>query len=568
MGFSYPRLRASGLISFACLLSGAAHAGELLHMPYACRFDGAVVNLLPSEDRGYEVIGGREREIHTACSPSEPDRCLSWFVHRFDLDCGGARVSWLEVAEAAAREGGRDVWVDDGRFSMRMGRFWSVARGGDRGTARRRWRREAPLSDAFDEFGSGGGGNRGRRIVTLPPGFAPALGVPIAFSGTGGVERDAEMTPEPSLPSADGGPMPAAPAYREPSTYDDYADRAPAERIPERSPPAMDDAPAEVAANDVAPEPQPVPELPERAPRREMKMAAAAAETTVATVAPATQPEPASADTVAASARDASAPSGDDETFDAPVASSVPGNIKPVIINAPRSASEKDKTKPAPSAVTQPPATQDAEQAHEVAPPAPQLAVPTETGSMLTAASNLPAGLEAEPPVETGRQTMPVSLATMAASAAVLALAAFAAFGFWRWNRADAVPAQPTDRDLASVSFGNGPAGDVRKEPQLGLKGATPAERKVAARVEAAKREAGHTDEELPVPTTYEQALAALGVRADATVDAVKKIVDGLRRTCHPDHATSEADRLYREHRLRQVNVAWDLVSGKRASTA
>jgi hypothetical protein len=259
---------------------------------------------------------------------------------------------------------------------------------------------------------------------------------------------------------------------------------------------------------------------------------------------------------------------GDNEAaVDGPIASSVPGNIKPIIINAPRSASEPE-TKPPQPAAAEPLPPQVTEQAKIETPPVPQLALPTETGSMQTAASDMPAGAEAELGDDAGTPAISVSVSTMAASAAGLALAALAAFGFWRWNRTDAAPAAPADRDLASVSFGFGPVGEVRKEPRLGLDGATPADRKVAAKRAAAKREANKTADALPVPTTYEQALAALGVRADATVDGVKKIVDGLRRSCHPDHATSEADRLYRESRLRQVNVAWDLVSGKRSSTA
>ncbi len=72
--------------------------------------------------------------------------------------------------------------------------------------------------------------------------------------------------------------------------------------------------------------------------------------------------------------------------------------------------------------------------------------------------------------------------------------------------------------------------------------------------------------DEYPVPKTYDEALVVLGANADASIGAIKKIVDGLRQSWHPDHAVSEADRVGRERRLRQINVAWDLVSQRRSA--
>lgn len=46
----------------------------------------------------------------------------------------------------------------------------------------------------------------------------------------------------------------------------------------------------------------------------------------------------------------------------------------------------------------------------------------------------------------------------------------------------------------------------------------------------------------------------------------IKKIVDGLRQSWHPDLAKSEDDRLYREQRVTQINVAWDILSGRRSA--
>jgi DnaJ-class molecular chaperone len=77
--------------------------------------------------------------------------------------------------------------------------------------------------------------------------------------------------------------------------------------------------------------------------------------------------------------------------------------------------------------------------------------------------------------------------------------------------------------------------------------------------------EVSEASDDLSIPSNYTQALHVLGASADASTDAIKKIVDGLRRSWHPDHARSESDRVYREKRARQINVAWDIVSQRRA---
>ncbi len=44
----------------------------------------------------------------------------------------------------------------------------------------------------------------------------------------------------------------------------------------------------------------------------------------------------------------------------------------------------------------------------------------------------------------------------------------------------------------------------------------------------------------------------------------MKKIVDGLRQSWHPDLARTEADRRLREVRMKQINAAWEILQGKR----
>lgn len=70
------------------------------------------------------------------------------------------------------------------------------------------------------------------------------------------------------------------------------------------------------------------------------------------------------------------------------------------------------------------------------------------------------------------------------------------------------------------------------------------------------------------VPSTVFEAYRILGLNPDAPDAAVKKIVDALRMSWHPDHARNEADRRYREQRIKQVNAAWDLLKVKPAAAA
>ncbi|MEZ5826973.1 MAG: hypothetical protein R3D01_00695 [Hyphomicrobiales bacterium] len=66
------------------------------------------------------------------------------------------------------------------------------------------------------------------------------------------------------------------------------------------------------------------------------------------------------------------------------------------------------------------------------------------------------------------------------------------------------------------------------------------------------------------LPMTVSEALDVLGVDPEASRDVMKTTVTRLRRALHPDHAIDEEDRRLRERRLKQINVAWDIVSGKR----
>jgi hypothetical protein len=157
-----------------CVLPAGARADELLVMPYACSMIGGQPVLDRGPEQSHHIIGPRDQRKFTACSPVNPALCRTWTVHRFDLDCDGARVPWVSVV-AATNEGSRRAWLLDGRLVLRMGPRWSLAPddpcarepGPDEGYGYRRMKRYCSDRLAMAP----------PPVVELPFGYAPMLGI-------------------------------------------------------------------------------------------------------------------------------------------------------------------------------------------------------------------------------------------------------------------------------------------------------------------------------------------------------------------------------------------------------
>src|SRR4030095_6475341 len=106
------------------LLASAALPQERRVMPYACSAYGGRVTLSPSREEAYRIYGQREERPYTVCSPITPNVCRTWLLHRFDVDCGGQRVNWMSIVEAASEQTTGRAWVEDGRLRMRMNQVW------------------------------------------------------------------------------------------------------------------------------------------------------------------------------------------------------------------------------------------------------------------------------------------------------------------------------------------------------------------------------------------------------------------------------------------------------------
>jgi hypothetical protein len=106
------------------LLAGfaeAAAAEEHLVMPFACRADGGRVLLSPGPPQSYRIVGAHERRDFTACASKRSGRCRSFELHRFDLDCGGAKVDWLSVVAALAPWTDRPNPIRAGKMQIDLG---------------------------------------------------------------------------------------------------------------------------------------------------------------------------------------------------------------------------------------------------------------------------------------------------------------------------------------------------------------------------------------------------------------------------------------------------------------
>jgi hypothetical protein len=240
----------------------------------------------------------------------------------------------------------------------------------------------------------------------------------------------------------------------------------------------------------------------------------------------------------------------------APPVATPGGAVVPKIINRP-DAAPAQSSEPPPAAVVSKP------------PPAPE----PKTESRPAAAQNNPVPPEPAVTPPSGGEDAPltVSLLSVAQSptAAVVAgggLAALllAAFALAR-RRERVATARP--REFASVSLGGKRGGG-----SLVARPGAPFRRASAAAPMPPPAPAPAMGSASPValgdriPQTRAEAMQVLGmgVTPDANEMAMKKIVDGLRLSWHPDLAKDEGDRQLREFRLKQINTAWDLIRGKR----
>jgi hypothetical protein len=517
------KLGAALITLLICLLPAApaARANELLVMPFACSVIGGRPLLTPGPERGHLIIGQREQRKFTACSPANPGTCRHWTVHRFDIDCDGTRVPWVQIV-ASAGEVGRRAWVVDGRLQLRMGSRWSLAPDDpcasesdvDGPYADRRMRRYCAerLAQAPPA------------VVEMPLGFAPIVGI------------DAIIVGKRTGPSFAGPPGPP-----------DFATQPPIEAGAEQ--PQPEAPPARPAGEALAKLPPPVKAAPPGPPQ------------TVAEAHPKVEP---------------GAPSGPAPV--PPKSAELPplfaGDPPPPVPVARPPAPEPNA---APNAAVPPP-TPAAEGPKVAAPPGPPAVKappqpepkPAPPATKVAAAPPVPAR-EAPPqaPAKTTPQPEDKGAAPRIFSFSVLrttttgVVIAFAGLtlgliiAFTMARRREHAQHTGLQRQRAKgvprLGFDDGSERQGGADTSLDrVPGASAANAALAAWGDH-------------IPRTRKDALKALGVAPRANAAAIKKIVDALRRTWHPDRGRDEADRVLRELRSKQVNAAWELLQGERS---
>jgi hypothetical protein len=87
---------------------------------------------------------------------------------------------------------------------------------------------------------------------------------------------------------------------------------------------------------------------------------------------------------------------------------------------------------------------------------------------------------------------------------------------------------------------------------------------RIGAVAEAAGVGFGGRNSEARIPKTRDEACFILGANREAEPETLQRLVKALRQCWHPDLAQTEPDRRQREARLKQINAAHDLITGKR----
>jgi hypothetical protein len=181
--------------------------------------------------------------------------------------------------------------------------------------------------------------------------------------------------------------------------------------------------------------------------------------------------------------------------------------------------------------------------------------------------SQLPAG--GSPPSASLFTSTGLSVATISVGLLVLGFTVGLAILFTRRRDHVALTAMAT-RDIASVALdtSGGRGALTVVAPHAGGSAVEPSAPRPppSPRPSSWGRHAPALVESGRIPQTREEALQVLGmgVGADASPTAIKKIVDGLRLSWHPDLAVDQSDRGIRELRLKQINAAWQLLGASR----
>lgn len=513
---------AIALAIVACLAASAAAAGrERLVMPYACSVEAGRIVLEPAAEQSYVIIGRHEQQPFTACSPADEAHCRTWMLHRFDLDCGGERVSWLSTVAAAAAGRSRRVWLEDGRLHVR---FW-IERFDERGSPCfvRPWRSMAswPGQGSF-LYNRACGLFRAREaaaVVRMPYGFAPVMNLSARF--VAGVSPSDAMDDRPlnvATPASKLASEVKAPARR----------HTPADKVAAKTKSSAAEQPSErlqsVVATAVSMGPKLAPTL--------------LAEAESQSAAPQSEWVPSTYRLAGSGSSEAQEHAWDTFLRTAPEIS-LPLAVGLIgVLGLCLTAFGWARSRRAAHASAKAVLSQIDKRAATIRGP-PLSISPDEQAAgedlMRTAeaffehVAHIARRMKARDAL---RDVVSDELRSIEDTLRSTALARACAARDWAYVRMCAVQILT---DLERV-------------------------RRVAQSANETVAPSAASAFDFGVPSDRSEALAVLGVNADASEKVVKKIVDAMRQTWHPDLAKDDADRRAREERIKQINSAWDLV--------
>lgn len=589
-----------GTLSFLMTIP-AAYAAERLLIPFACEARGGQVQAYPSDYQSYRIIGGRETAPFTACASDASNQCRTMMLHRFAIDCDGARVSWPDFYAAISDATTGRALRDGDRLLVRV-----------RPERIRRGRRSR-----FDPL-------RSRRsfVIEMPDGFAPVRGTVARFEGGPVRQRSQRLKPTRDPFTA---PAPAP---------DRIAQNPPADTAP---PPRVRPAPQRATDPNPALNPKAKPKLTAKAvpakekkkgmviktvPKQPQERAKSDTPKSVSPGKPQATP-PANKPTARSVAASKPAPSKPK------VAQSETRRIVPTLLNGPKAAKAKLETGAKEPKAAKPAASLPKSGAELLQDRAAKVNTGVKHGSGLVADTRA-----AAPP------TLANTLAVFAIVASLLLALSFAAYRMLTPPSAriakrapEPVTATATpmvsekDPDFAALSAAKAPTAQPKladARPVLMLPSSEP-EKSAASQqgddaparleLEVAPERApeiakpkllaqrppvldaqdvtlpegsadsadtdAKPDPELPMPTlvatklkpadfdesalllpkTRQEALAALGIGDSASTDVIERVVAGLRQCWRPDDAGDKKDRERRQQRMEQIETAWQILS-------
>lgn len=543
----------------ALILLGSLRPASAEHvsMPFQCKLERGRVTLVPAAERTYEVLGPHRQQPHLFCAARDERKCRPRTVHRFDVMCGGMRTPWVSVAAAATRLLGHESWIESGRLNVVVGVGTAQVRSECGDTSWPRSLTQAfASSPSFDRPCNPRIAERGApRVITLPPGFAP-------LTELGARLVDTPVRPQPPIAVA------ALPAPA-PST-------GPA--------PQASQAPHVAQAAQAIHAPLPVtPSLP--------------------SVASAGNPAP---DGIVVAAASVAPPAAEAQKV-------LP--VPPLLLHSDVAEMVHPGTAVSPSTVAaagQPTAPEKAESPGDTARVSRWMLAVRRDESPTAALFRLRAELGPEhwlfllgllsatlaiggitirsvargtaAALRRRRSSQSIDHLVRRASLVNLddpderVLADLRSTADQLRNNAEdlldelhsapplrGVLRQEVDliaQRLSEVPRSNGVVGprQIRQRYQGGIREL----HRVIKIAEGAAASFSAGAVRPKVPTSREEAYDMLGVNDSIGEATLKKLVDALRLSWHPDHARDDIDRERREERIKQINVAWDLITGKR----